>query len=143
MGDDSSKSIVKSLKKEWALLFEVFHQDENTEADKNRNGTRSESSFEGSGIGMMSRETVRQLTKKLTEDRKKLNQQLEFLTKELEVSSAKLECLFLVGADATNTLKRIEELNDLGLSLTESLAKIEHNLGEVRSKELDFREAGI
>ena len=44
MGDDSSKSIVKSLKKEWALLFEVFHQGENTEADKNSNGTRSESS---------------------------------------------------------------------------------------------------
>ncbi len=143
MGDDSSKSIVKSLKKEWALLFEVFHQDENTEADKNSNGTRSESSLEGSGIEMMSREAVRQLTKKLTEDRKKLNQQLEFLTKELEVSSAKLECLFLVGADATSTLKRIEELNDLGLNLTESLAKIEHKLGEARSKELDFRDADI
>ncbi|QDK39219.1 hypothetical protein [Bdellovibrio sp. NC01] len=133
MGDDSSRSIVKSLKKEWALFLEAFQGDD--EADKN------DASFEDSKVEAMSLDRVRQITKGLTEDRKKLNQKLETLSKELDLNSAKLESLRLVGGDEDETLNRIHELNDLGQSMAEALAKLDKKLREVRTKELEIQEA--
>lgn len=132
MGDDSSRSIVKSLKKEWALFLEAFQGDE--ESEKN-------DSFENSKVEVLSLDRVRELTKVLTEDRKKLNQKLETLSKELDLNSAKLESLRLVGGDEDETLNRIHELNDLGQSMAEALAKLDKKLREVRTKELEIQEA--
>lgn len=132
MGDDSSRSIVKSLKKEWALLMEAFHGDEESESNE---------AFENQTVEVMSLDKVRQLTKALTEDRKKLNQKLETLSKELDLNSAKLESLRLVGGDDSETLDRIHELNDLGQTMAEALAKLDTKLKAVRSKEIEIQEA--
>lgn len=131
MGDDSSRSIVKSLKKEWALLMEAFHGDEESDSDE---------AFENSNVEVMSLDKVRELTKALTEDRKKLNQKLETLSKELDLNSAKLESLRLVGGDDSETLNRIHELNDLGQTMAEALAKLDTKLKAVRSKEIEIQE---
>ncbi|HEX7675531.1 MAG TPA: hypothetical protein VF412_15250 [Bdellovibrio sp.] len=131
MGDDSSRSIVKSLKKEWALLMEAFHGDEESDSDE---------AFGNSNVEVMSLDKVRELTKALTEDRKKLNQKLETLSKELDLNSAKLESLRLVGGDDSETLNRIHELNDLGQTMAEALAKLDTKLKAVRSKEIEIQE---
>ena len=131
MGDDSSRSIVKSLKKEWALLMEAFHGDEESDSDE---------AFGNSNVEVMSLDKVRELTKALTEDRKKLNQKLETLSKELDLNSAKLESLRLVGGDDSETLNRIHELNDLGQTMAEALAKLDMKLKAVRSKEIEIQE---
>lgn len=138
MGDDSSRSIVKSLKKEWALFLEAFQGDEEAEAGK---AGKSEENFENGSVQVLSLERVRELTKALTADRKRLNQKLETLSKELDLNSAKLESLRLVGGDEDETVSRIHELNDLGQSMAEALAKLDKKLRDVREKEMEIQEA--
>lgn len=133
MGDDSSRSIVKSLKKEWALFLEVFHGDEDKQAEVS-------DGFEKGKAEIMNLDTVRGATRRLTEDRKKLNQQLEVLSRELEDVSNRLENLNLVGGDTEETLNRIHELNDLGLNITEALAKLDQKLRGIRAQDLQFQE---
>ncbi|HWU42371.1 MAG TPA: hypothetical protein VN132_03000 [Bdellovibrio sp.] len=133
MGDDSSRSIVKSLKKEWALFLEAFQGDEESDL-------KSEETFENSKVEVMSIDKIRKITKVLTEDRKKLNQKFETLSKELELNSAKLESLRLVGGDEEETLHRINELNDLGQSMTDAMAKLDKRLRAVRSQEIAIQE---
>lgn len=130
MGDGSSSSILKSLKNEWSLFLQAFQSDENTQdTDKN------DPIDSHQNVDDISFEEVRDLTKTLTEDRKKLNQQLEILAKELEQSSDKLENLRLVGGQEEGTLQKIHDLNDLGLSITEQLAKIDKRLRQIRAKD--------
>lgn len=135
MGDDSSRSIVKSLKKEWALFLEAFQGEEGSESEKD------EKDFENSKVEVMSLEKVRDLTRALTEDRKILNQKLETLSKELDLNVAKLESLRLVGGNEEETLERIHELNDLGQSMSEAMAKIDQKLRKVRDQGLEMQEA--
>ena len=111
--------------------MEAFHGDEESDSDE---------AFENSNVEVMSLDKVRELTKALTEDRKKLNQKLETLSKELDLNSAKLESLRLVGGDDSETLNRIHELNDLGQTMAEALAKLDTKLKAVRSKEIEIQE---
>ena len=134
MGDDSSKSIVKSLKKEWSLLIEAFQGEEDDPEGELE-------IYDKGKIEVISRDEMRELTKELTENRKRINQQLEYLSKQIEESSARFEGLNLVGGDTSETENRIQELNDLGLNLTEALSKIDKKLRDVRDKEMDFMDS--
>ena len=133
MGDDSSRSIVKSLKKEWALFLEAFQGDE---ADETK-----EDGFDKAQVEVLDMDKIRQLTRALTEDRKKINQKLETLNKELDLNSAKLESLRLVGGSEDETIDRIHELNDLGQKMAEALMKLDSKLKDIRNKELEISEA--
>lgn len=130
MGDDSSKSIVKSLKNEWALFWEVF-QGEDEQGQPN---------LETAKLEVLSLNQVREITKALIEDRKRINQRLETLSKEIDLNSVKLESLRLVGADEENTLARINELNDLGQSLSTALEKLDNQLRAVRNRESELHQ---
>ncbi|MNL75896.1 hypothetical protein D3C87_2017750 [compost metagenome] len=78
---------------------------------------------------------VREITKSLSEGRKKLNQKLEILNKEIDLNTAKLESLSLVGGDKDATLKRINELSDIGQNLTDALMKLDDKLRLAREQE--------
>ncbi|UYL08642.1 hypothetical protein B9G69_016490 [Bdellovibrio sp. SKB1291214] len=133
MGDDSNRSIVSSLKNEWALFWEAFHGDEQvTEETKN--------AFENGKLEVLSLNQVREITKALIEDRKRINQKLETLTKEIDLNSAKLESLRLVGAEEQQTMSRIHELNDMGQAFAIALQKIDEQLRAVRDKEIEIQE---
>jgi hypothetical protein len=136
MGDDSSRSIVKALKNEWALFWESFHN----ESDESPEATGE---MANGKLEVLSLERVREITKALIEDRKRLNQKLESLSKEIDLNSAKLESLRLVGGEEDGTLKRIHELNDLGQNLAETLTKLDKKLREVREKENELQEEQI
>lgn len=125
----SSRSIVKGLKNELSLFMEVF-QGEDSESKESMTPVQE----------TLTLEDIRSMTKVLSEDRKKLNQRLESLNKELDLNAAKLESLRLVGGDHEGTLSRIHELNDLGLSLAESLEKIDQKLKQARLQEEALRE---
>ncbi|MNJ91353.1 hypothetical protein D3C87_90040 [compost metagenome] len=127
---DGSRSIVKGLKSELSLFMEVF-QGEDSE---------SKDAFENGKLEVLSFEQIRAITKALSEDRKKLNQRLESLSKELDLNAAKLESLRLVGGDHETTLKRIHELNDLGQNISESLNKLDAKLKEARRQEEALKE---
>jgi hypothetical protein len=128
MGDDSSRSIVKALKNEWSLFWEAIHSEEISE-DKNKDP------FESGTLEALSLNQVREMTKALIEDRKKLNQKLESVAKEIDLNSAKLESLRLVGAEDSEMLKRIHELHDLCQSMSNALSRLDKKLRMMREKE--------
>ena len=80
-------------------------------------------------------EQIRAITKALSSDRKKLNQKLESLRKEIDLNSAKLEALRLVGGDFEQTLQNINSLHDLGESINSQLGKINDRLKMARARE--------
>lgn len=131
MGDDSSRSIVKSLKNEWSLFLEAF-QGEETE---NETEKKSQDDFPAEELQVMDMSQIREMTKALLEDRKKLNQKLESLSKEIDLNSAKLESLRLVGGVEDETMVRINELHDLGQSMAQALQKLDKKLRAIREQE--------
>jgi hypothetical protein len=129
MGDGSSRGIVSALKNEWALLWEAF-SGENEEAN-----TKSNDAFCTGKLEVLTVAQVREITKSLSEGRKKLNQKLEILNKEIDLNTAKLESLELVGGDKESTLNRINELTDIGQNLTTALVKLDEKLRLAREQE--------
>lgn len=128
MGDDSSRSIVKTLRNEWSLFWDAFQGDE-------KEAGKSEETFANGKLEILSLDQVREITKALVEDRKTLNQRLELVSKEIDLNSAKLESLRLVGAEEDETLKRIHDLHDLGQSMATALSNLDKKLREIREKE--------
>lgn len=133
MGDDSSKSIMKSLKNEWSLFLEAFHGEENEENAETQEAVREP----------MDLEEIRRMTKALLEDRNKLNQKMESLSKEIDMNSAKLESLRLVGGEDHETLQRIHELHDLAQGIATALTKLDHRLRSIRVQEDQINEEMI
>lgn len=130
MGDDSSKSIVKTLKNEWSLFWEAFQGEK-------------QDVFADGKLEVLDKNQIKEITKALLEDRKRINQKLESLSKEIDLNSAKLESLRLVGGEAEVTLSRIHELNDLGQTMSDALSKLDSKLREVREKENQLLEEMI
>ncbi|WP_413585509.1 hypothetical protein [Bdellovibrio sp. HCB274] len=133
MGDDSNRSIVNSLKNEWALFWEAFQGDEEV-TDETKNA------FEAGKLDVLSLSQVREITKALIEDRKRINQKLETLNKEIDLNSVKLDSLRLVGAEENETMNRIHELNDMGQGMAIALQKLDEQLRAVRDKEVEIQE---
>ena len=95
MGDDSrrsNRSLVEVLKNEWALFFESFIEE--PEEEKTNKELKHEKYLEAIEL-----EDIFELKRVLSEQRKKINQQLETLHKEIELNSAKLESLKIVGSE--------------------------------------------
>ena len=83
----------------------------------------------------LSLEQIRSLTKLMSGDRKKFNQKLESIQKEIDLNSAKLESLRLVGGDTSETLDRMNQLSDMGQSMSQELAKLNERLKLARERE--------
>lgn len=132
MGDDSSRSFVQSLKNEWALLWEVFSEEETDESHKD--------AFETGKLDILGPEQIRDMTKALSEGRRKLNQKLETVNKELDSNAAQLEQLRAQGKSDEDTVKRINELNDLGQSVSDALVRLDERLKMARQREEELRE---
>ena len=130
MGDDSSRSIVRALKIEWSLFWEAFQKEDKEILPVEK-------------LEVMSLEQAREIAKSLSNDRKLINQKLESLTKEIDLNSAKLEGLRLVGASVEETLHRIEELNDLGQAMATSLEKVDDKLRKLRDRENRLHEMDL
>ena len=132
MGDDSSRSIIKSLRNEWSLFLEAFHGEDETTKNEQLNLENENAHLDI--------DQIRQVTKLLLEDRKRLNQRMESLTKEIDLNSAKLESLRLVGASDEETMSRIHELHDLGQGIATAMTKLDKKLREIREQENHFNE---
>ncbi len=132
MGDGSSRSIVKALKNEWSLFWEAIQGDESSQPE-----------FPKAQLEIMSLDQARELARSLSDGRKKINQRLESLNKEIDLNSAKLETLRLVGALEDETLKRIHELNDIGQTMAEAMLKLDQRLRLLRDQEISLREKNL
>lgn len=130
MEDDSRNSIVKSLKNEWSLFWGSLAGDE----DESETG-KGVDPFESGRLSILSLEDVKNLTRELSMGRKTVNQRLESLSKEIELNSAKLESLRLVGGSDEETIQKINELTDQGQKLAQELEELDSRLRSARAQE--------
>lgn len=121
---------VDSFKNEWSLFWEGLtgseveirsHQDEEFALMK---------------IQPMTMKQIKDITKGLSEEKMKLNQKLESIHREIELNTAKLQSVQLMGGNSDDTLLRINELTDQGQQLTSELEKLDSRLNLVRKFEV-------
>lgn len=99
-------------------------------------------SFVSGKLEKLTLEQIREFTRVLSQDRKKLNQRLEAIHKEIDLNSAKLDSLKIVGADVKETLERLNQLSDMGQTMSFELSKLNEKLKVARRRE-DFLKKGI
>jgi len=131
MGDDSRKSLVYSLKNEWSLLWQSIAGDHEQEVDLR---TMSEDQRN------LTLDDLRAMSRELSQDRLRLHRRLESLHKEIELNTAKLDSLRLVGADNEETVRRINELSEQGQRTSQELADLDHKIRMARDHEERIRE---
>ncbi|MFN7727943.1 MAG: hypothetical protein ACK5P7_02175 [Bdellovibrio sp.] len=83
----------------------------------------------------LSSDQLRELTRVLSHDRKKLNQKLESIQKEIDLNSVKLESLRLVGGDVEEVVQRLNTLSDLGHNMSQELTRLNEKLKLARRSE--------
>lgn len=141
MDDGSQKkknSFVGDLKIEWKLFWEgIVGEEEDLNAKPDKDALIIER------LEVLSAEQIKALTKALSSDRKKLNQRMESLSKEIEENSQKIDSLKLVGAEVEDTEAHINELHDLGQNISEQLDKINIRLKLARKREAALKKAQI
>lgn len=138
-GSSSNKSFVEGLKTEWSLFWQTILGDEE-EGQGPHFDLHSRDPFLNGRIETLSLEKIKAITKALSQDRKRLNQRLESLGKELDLNSVKLDSLRLVGGETEDTEKKINELSDIGQALSLQLAKIDDRLRAARERERTIRQ---
>lgn len=129
MGDDgsSSRSLLENLKHEWALLW---HSISGEDVEFQNVQQLGQDFFE-----KLDFDQLRQVGKKLSDERKIVHQKLEHMQKELDILHAKADGLRLVGGEAAETEKRIDHLHDQGVRLTDQLQVIDQKLKLIRDRE--------
>ncbi len=131
-------SFIDSLVNEWKLFWENIVEEEAVEVPTPK---PSEDEFINGKLEQLSLEQIKAITKALSADRKKLNQKLEGLNKELEENAAKMESLALVGGDQEEALAKASELHEQGIKLSEQLHKLDERLKIARQKEDRLKKA--
>jgi hypothetical protein len=131
---------VAGLKTEWNLFWETILGEEHDPtvpdggADQAQKAATKDPFVTGK-LETLSLEQIKAITKALSSDRRKLNQRIETVNREIEESSQRIESLKLVGGEPEDTVFRINELNDLGQTLSEQLNRINERLKLARSRE--------
>ena len=133
-GSNSPSSLVNNLKNEWSLFWNSLSGDF-VESE-------SEDPFKTGKIQVLSLEQIRDITKALSKNRRQVNQKIESLTKEIELNSAKLETVRLVGGQDEAIVFRINDLSDQGQILSQELSKIDERLKIIRHTEEEVRKSG-
>ena len=133
-GSNSPSTLVNNLKNEWSLFWNSLSGDF-VESE-------SEDPFKTGKIQVLSLEQIRDITKALSKNRRQVNQKIESLTKEIELNSAKLETVRLVGGQDEAIVFRINDLSDQGQILSQELSKIDERLKIIRHTEEEVRKNG-
>ncbi|MCE3010273.1 MAG: Atg14 domain-containing protein [Proteobacteria bacterium] len=134
----SNQNFIEGLATEWKLLWESITES-NSQHEAPGEGIL-EGNLESLGI-----QQIKALTKALSSDRKKLNQRLERLNKEIDLYSAKLESLKLTSESSANTMdmeaimKTLNELSDLGQAMSLQLQRIDQRLKAAHEREDEIR----
>jgi len=129
-----SHGFVEGLKTEWNLFWETILGEEHDEAAAAEK-EQTKDPFVTGKLETLTLDQIKAITKALSSDRRKLNQRMETLNREIEENSQRLESLKLVGGEPEDTVQKINELNDLGQTLSEQLNRINERLKIARSRE--------
>lgn len=124
--DDETKGggIIESLKLEWALFWASLSEDDNkTQNPRNLDFDEDE---------------ISEVLKALSDKRNQINKRLESLKREIELNSAKVESMRLVGSDPADTEENIQILSDEGFKLSEELRRLDEKLRQVHDHESEI-----
>ncbi len=140
---NKSEGLIGGLKTEWSLFWDTILGDDDSdqEGKKNEDGLETKDPFVNGKLESLSLEQIKAITRALSSDRKKLNQKMESLNKELELNAAKLESLKLVGGDFEEPLVRIDELNSQGQKFSEQMNEISERLRLARQREDEIKKS--
>ena len=123
-------SFLENIKTEWKLFWSALAGEEVKE---------SEDPFETGRLSILTIEQVKQITRALSQDRKKINQHMEAINREIDENTGRLDSIKLVGGDSTETIEEINKLNDVGIKLNHQLQKINLQLGRFRQREDELK----
>lgn len=114
-------SFVENLRSEWQMFWAGLKP--------------TVDEFDTAEIQPLDLPKIKALTKTLSEERKKLNRRLESIQKEIDLNTAKLESLKMVGASPEETVERISELTDAGQLVVDQLSKVDSRLDWARRQQ--------
>ncbi len=132
--DEEDQGFLESLKEEWNLFWASIKGDHEIDDEE------SNDPFENGPYKDLTIEQVKDLKKSLSSDKKRLNQRLEALKKEIDSVSARIDNLKMVGGSADEAQTILLELNDFGQNLSEQLSKIDRRIKQARDREQFLKE---
>jgi hypothetical protein len=124
-------SFLHNIKTDWKLFWHALvGEEENDHQDP----------FMSGKVELLTLEQIKKITRTLSADRKKINQKIEEVNREIEASTEKLESLRLVGGDLNPTVDQINKLHDMGQQLSHQLDQLNARIKQFRIRE-DFLKA--
>ncbi len=125
-------SFLENIKIEWNLFWAGIAGEDDPKAEV-------EDPFESGKLQILSIEQVKQITRALSQDRKKINQRIELVHREIELNHERIESIKLVGGDQATAMEEIDKLNELGMKLSLQLEKVSGQLDRFRSREDELK----
>lgn len=132
ISQQNSGQVSNSLKNEWSLFWEAIKADGRPDFEEDFDGASAV-------LKQLTVDQVKEMAKQMSQSRKKLNQKIEAINKEIDLNTVKLETLRLVGAEDDSTLQRINELNDLGQKLSQELFALDEKIKLTRKIESEAK----
>ncbi len=130
------QSFLQELRKDWTMFWHAF-------VGEAESISEAINSNEMTVPQPLTLEKVKELTKSLSQNRKKLNQQLEKIKKEIDESTSRVETLNLVGGSIHETIDRIAELNKLGQKTNHELTVVNEKIKKARRIESQLKKLEI
>ena len=129
-------SFLENIKMEWSLFWAGIAGEDETPAPGE---SKFEDPFETGKLHILTIEQVKQITRALSQDRKKINQKIEQINREIDLNTERLDSIKLVSGDSTEIIGEINKLNDIGMKLGLQLEKVSHQLDRFRSREDELK----
>jgi hypothetical protein len=126
--EEDENSFLNNIKTDWKLFWHALVGEEDIE---------NQDPFESGKVEQLTLEQIKKITRALSSDRKKINQKIEQVNREIETNTEKLENLRLVGGDLNPTVDQINKLHDLGQQLSHQLDQLNIRIKQFRIRE-DF-----
>lgn len=128
-------SFLENLKAEWKLFWHGIIGDDEGEASSKE----AKDPFSPDRLRIMTIEQIKQIMKALSQDRKRLNQKIEQVQKEIDTLSENIESQTLVGADTDSTIEQIKKLTDVGHLFSQQLEKVNTQIAKFREREMELK----
>ena len=114
------EAIVDTLKTEWTLFWDSLM------------GDHEKDPFDSSEVQKLSLDQLKEISKSLSSEKKKINLELEKINKSIEASTTRLENLKLVNGDLDETLDDLERLSSEGDQLSQKLQRLDGRIQKAR-----------
>lgn len=129
---EEAGSFLENIKIEWKMFW-LGLVGEDEAADE------AEQLLKTDKLNLLSIEQLKQITRTLSQDRKRINQRIEQIHAEIEMNNERLESIQLVGGDTESTLEEINKLSDIGQKLSLQLQKIDEQMHQIHLREDELK----